>query len=192
MVTYEVEAKWELDFNGYAELHDFFMKFDGAKRISSTDHFYKSVAIGDDVMRLRIRPEGAGFITVKKLVAKYVRRENEIKLSKDNEPEQIFEVLKDLNFKECLQIHKAGVNFSIKLGEEQIPHHVGLYMATANTSDKVKFFLELEVDKEYIYHNNVEKDVRDFEARIPYFLVDHVSSVIPLKECDKLLWQYFI
>jgi hypothetical protein len=91
-----------------------------------------------------------------------------------------------------LQIHKAGVNFSIKLGEEQIPHHVGLYMATANTSDKVKFFLELEVDKEYIYHNNVEKDVRDFEARIPYFLVDHVSSVIPLKECDKLLWQYFI
>jgi len=195
MNWYEIEAKWEITFAAYRDLHDYFMKMDGAKRISSTDHFYHLASCGDDLLRLRIRPDGAGFITVKKLIQKYVRRENEIKLSKDNEPEQVFKVLEDLGAEERLQIHKAGLNFELYLGaEREIPCHIGLYLATANNTDMVRFFLELEIDKEYTGYLDPKQSTDILQAAMSDFLDMYVYDVCKkedVKECDKLLYQYF-
>lgn len=195
MNWYEIEAKWEINFQGYMKLHDYFMKMEGAKRISSTDHFYHLATCGDDLLRLRIRPDGAGFITVKKLVQKYVRRENEIKLSKDNEPEQVFKVLEDLGAEERLQIHKAGLNFELHLGaNREIPCHIGLYLATANNTDMVRFFLELEIDKEYTGLLTVEQNTEVLQTAMNEFLdlfVYDFCKKEDVKECDKLLYKYF-
>ena len=195
MQSYEIEAKWEIDFGAYSKLHDYFMKMDGAKRISSTDHFYHLATCGDDLLRLRIRPDGAGFITVKKLIQKYVRRENEIKLSKDNDPEQVFRVLVDLGAQERLQIHKAGLNFELYLGaNREVPCHIGLYLATANNTDMVRFFLELEIDKEYTDCLTVQQSTEILKTVMSDFLDMYVYDFCKkqdVMECDKLLYQYF-
>lgn len=190
MSVYEIEAKWELDIDQYIKLHDFFVKC-GAARTSGTDIFcINKLDPSQNPMRLRIRPDGTGFVTIKKMVKNYIRRENELKLSSKNVAEEVLAVVDDLGYTPFLKIHKSGVNLEVKIGSSDF--HIALYAALSG--DKVKYFLELELDKGIVDHKNPENSANTLETSLWSFFNVTLKKMIQeedIKLCDKMLWQYF-
>jgi hypothetical protein len=191
MDTFEVEAKWELNYAQYILLQDFMLSIE-SKRTNGYDMFFENPFLHEkQLLRFRPRPDGTGFITVKKLVAPYIRRENEIKLSNKNNKKEIVAFLDDIGYEYNKSIIKSGFSIEhLRLGDKQ--YHVALYLATHK--EKVRYFLELEMDKTCVNHKNPYDSAEILKENCHKLFSDTLKGLLSEEEvvlCDKLLYDYF-